>query len=71
MTSNSSPPRAARERSWLYNHIGRLTGLVLAFVALVFIALLAFVGFHPAQGLLVFVVVVFVMIGLGGRLHGL
>jgi hypothetical protein len=55
----------------LYNHIGRLAGLAIALVTLTFIAVLAFAGFPPAQGLLAFLVVVFVMIALGGRLHGL
>jgi hypothetical protein len=58
-------------RSWLWDHIGRITGFFLALITLGFIALLAFVGFRPAEGLLVFIVVVLLMIGLGGRLHGL
>ena len=58
-------------RSWLWAHIGRLAGLAIALVSIAFLALLAFVGFRPAEGLLVFLIAVFIMIALGGRLHGL
>jgi hypothetical protein len=60
-----------RRRSWLWDHIGRLAGLLIAMVAIAFVSLLAFAGFLPAEGVLVFLVVVLIMIGVGGRLHGL
>ena len=58
-------------RSWLWNHIGRLAGFVVALIALGFVALLAVAGYAPAIGLLVFIIVVLVMIVVGGRIHRL
>jgi hypothetical protein len=69
MTSDPAPN--TREQSWLWNHIGRLAGGLLLLIAIVFIALLAIAGFRPAVGLLVFLIVAFVLIAVGGRLHGL
>jgi hypothetical protein len=72
MTVNSAETeRVDTERGWLWNHIGRLAGLLLFLVAMAFLGLLASVGYKPAEGLLAFVIVVFAMIALGGRLHGL
>jgi 4-hydroxybenzoate polyprenyltransferase len=68
---SSDPAPRTREQSWLWNHIGRLVGGLLLLIAIVFIALLAIAGFRPAEGLLVFLIVVFIMIAVGGRLHGL
>ena len=70
-TEQTHPPTVERRRSWLFDHIGRIVGLVGALVAFAFVALLAFDHYPPAEGLLVFLVVMFVMIGVGGRIHRL
>jgi hypothetical protein len=60
-----------KPRSWLWDHIGRLTGIVLAVIFMAFLCLLWVAGFPPAGGLLVFLIAVFVMIAVGGRIHRL
>jgi hypothetical protein len=67
--TTSTGPEA--HKSWLWDHIGRLAGLCLAFVAIGFIALLAVAGYPPAIGLLVFIVAVLVILVVGGRIHRL
>jgi hypothetical protein len=62
----SAPPG-----SWLWAHIGRISGIVLGLVALAFLVLLAVVGFRAADGILIFVLAMGVLIALGGRLHRL
>jgi hypothetical protein len=57
-------------RQWLWEHIGRLTGLLLGLVALAFVVLLASLGWAPAYGILVVLVVGVALIALGGRMHG-
>jgi hypothetical protein len=57
--------------SWLWAHIGRISGLVLGLLALAFLTLLAVVGFRAADGILIFVIAMVVMIVIGGRLHRL
>lgn len=58
------------EHSWLYDHIGRIAGIVLGAVMFGFVAFLAVAGFHPALYLLVLVVAFVGMIALGGQLRG-
>jgi hypothetical protein len=59
------------EHGWLYDHIGRLSGIVLGLIAVAFLAFLASVGYEPALGLLVVVIVGIVLIILGGKMRGL
>jgi 4-hydroxybenzoate polyprenyltransferase len=63
-------PNPSDERSWLYNHIGRLSGTVLGLLVMLFIALLAINGYEPAITLLVIIVAGFLMISIGGKLRG-
>jgi hypothetical protein len=58
------------ERSWLYNHIGRLAGIVLGLVVIAVIALLAIAGYEPATTLLVVIVSGFLIITVGGKMRG-
>lgn len=57
------------ERSWLYNHIGRLSGGVLGLIAFIGIAFLAAIGSKPALGLLVVVLFGVFVIAVGSRLR--
>lgn len=56
--------------AWLWDHIGRITGLFLGALALFALAFLSIIGFHPALGLLVVIVIGFLLIALGGRMRG-
>jgi hypothetical protein len=58
------------ERSWLYNHIGRLSGVILGAIVVLFVAFLAISGYEPATTLLVVLVAGFLMISVGGKLRG-
>ncbi|HVB04992.1 MAG TPA: hypothetical protein VNF07_01935 [Acidimicrobiales bacterium] len=55
---------------WLGDHVGRLVALTLGFTGLLAIAFLAAIGFRPALGALVVVVVGVALITLGGRMRG-
>lgn len=55
---------------WLWDHIGRIAGFVLALFAFALLVLLASLGWPPAYGLIVLVVIGFVMIIVGGRIKG-
>jgi len=70
----SHPSRpAGREptaRGWLWDHIGRLSGIVLGVVAFALLVLLAALGWPPAFGLVVVIVIGLVMIVVGGRIKG-
>ena len=57
-------------REWFINHIGRLAGVFLGAICFAFVVFLAAIGFKPAFGIIVVVVVGVVLISLGGRLHG-
>jgi hypothetical protein len=56
--------------SWLWDHIGRLTGLLLGACAFGFLVFLALIGSKPALGLVVVLVAGFAMIALGGVMRG-
>lgn len=58
------------ERSWLYNHIGRLAGIVLGAFFLGFLGLLAAAGYTPAGSLLASFVIFFAIIAIGIRMRG-
>jgi hypothetical protein len=66
----SSEMPEGREHSWLYNHIGRLSGLVLGLLFVGLLLVLAANGYEPAISLLVIVVAGFVMISLGSLMRG-
>jgi hypothetical protein len=55
---------------WLWDHIGRLTGLLLGACAFGFLVFLALIGSKPALGLVVVLVAGFAMIALGGVMRG-
>jgi len=63
-------PEMDARSSWLWEHIGRLSGLVLGMFAFAFVAFLAVIGFRPALFLLVLVVSGVAMIAIGGRMRG-
>ena len=67
----NDPVTEPQPSRWLYDHLGRLAGAVLLMLAFAFVAFLAAIGFKPAYGLLVFLVVGMAMIVIGGRLHRL
>ena len=67
--SNEIPDRAS-ERSWLYNHIGRLSGLALGLIFIALLVVLAANGYAPATSLLVIAVAGFVMISVGSMMRG-
>ena len=66
MVENAPP----EERSWLYNHIGRLAGIALGLLVIAVIALLAIAGYQPATTLLVVIVSGFLIITIGGKMRG-
>lgn len=70
MTSQGPPDLPVSWRQWLWDHIGRLSGLVLGALAFAFLCLLAALGWAPAYGLVVIVVVGVLMIVVGGRIRG-
>lgn len=57
-------------RQWLWDHIGRLTGLFLGLCAFAFIVLLASLGWTPAYALVVVVLIGMALIIVGGRMRG-
>jgi hypothetical protein len=63
-------PERARERSWLYNHIGRLSGLALGLAFVALLVVLAANGYAPATSLLVVAVAGFLMISIGSMMRG-
>ena len=68
-TVGGSSVRSAHQHGWLYNHIGRLSGLVLVSLAMLGLAFLAAIGFTAALGILVFLFGGVVLIILGGKVH--
>jgi hypothetical protein len=68
MTSEMSDDQ--REHSWLYNHIGRLSGLALGLIFLILLLVLAAEGYAPATSLLVIFFAGFLMISLGSLMRG-
>jgi hypothetical protein len=67
---SNETPDPTRERSWLYNHIGRLSGLVLGLIFVALLVVLAANGYAPATSLLVIAVAGFVMISVGSMMRG-
>ena len=59
-------PDSANERSWLYNHIGRLSGLLLGLIFVILLLVLAVNGYAPATSLLVIVVIIAAVVIGGG-----
>jgi hypothetical protein len=57
-------------RQWLWDHAGRLGGIVLGFFAIAFLAILAVAGYTPAVLFIPVIVAGLVLIILGGRIHG-
>lgn len=55
--------------SWLYDHIGRLTGLGLGLLVLIGLLWLAAIGFTPALAIIVFFVSGILLIIGGGKIH--
>jgi hypothetical protein len=67
---SSKMPDEGTERSWLYNHIGRLSGLALGLIFISLLVVLAANGYAPATSLLVVAVAGFLMISLGSLMRG-
>jgi hypothetical protein len=63
-------PDDEREHSWLYNHIGRLSGLALGLIFVILLLILAANGYEPAISLLAIIVAGFLMISLGSLMRG-
>jgi hypothetical protein len=57
-------------RQWLWEHVGRLAGIVLGVLAVAFMVILALAGYTPAALFIPVVVAFLVLIIVGGRLHG-
>ncbi|MDA8035625.1 MAG: hypothetical protein M0T71_15930 [Actinomycetota bacterium] len=55
---------------WLWDHIGRISGLLLGLLAFAFLVLLASVGWTPAYGIIVVILIGILLIILGGRMRG-
>ena len=55
--------------SWLWNHIGRISGMVLFLAAFIATAFLAVIGFRPAIVLLLVLIAGVAMIAIGWRMH--
>jgi hypothetical protein len=62
--------RFVSRRRWLWDHIGRISGIVLGLLAFSFLVLLATLGWSPALTIVVVLVIGVAMIALGGRLRG-
>jgi hypothetical protein len=58
------------KRQWLWEHAGRLAGIVLGIFAIAFLALLAVAGYTPAALFIPVVGAFLVLIIVGGRVHG-
>jgi len=61
---------SAPEHTWLYNHIGRLSGIALGLVVLLVVVFLAVAGYQAATSLLIVAVSGFLLIAVGGLLRG-
>jgi hypothetical protein len=57
-------------RQWLWEHAGRLAGIVLGMFAIAFLAILAEAGYTPAALFIPLVVAFLALIILGGRIRG-
>jgi hypothetical protein len=63
-------PDEIREHGWLYNHIGRLSGLALGLIFVILLLVLAANGYEPAISLLAIIFAGFLMISLGSMMRG-
>lgn len=57
-------------KQWFWEHIGRLSGIVLGLFAIAFLSLLAVAGYTPAALFIPLVIAGLVLIILGGRIRG-
>lgn len=57
-------------RQWLWEHAGRLAGIVLGMLAVAFLAILAIAGYTAAALFIPVLVAGVVLIIVGGRIHG-
>lgn len=67
--SSDDSAQSGPTHSWLYDHIGRISGVVLGLIAFGFVAFLAAIGSKPALGLVIVLVVGVAMIAIGGRMR--
>ena len=58
------------ERSWFYDHVGRLAGIVIGALVVALVAFLAIAGYEPAITLLVIFVAGVLVIAVGGKMRG-
>lgn len=70
MSSPGGEGPVAQEHGWLYNHIGRISGVILGLVFIAFLAFLAVAGYEPALALLVVLVAGVLLVSLGSQLRG-
>lgn len=61
---------AVSTRRWLWDHIGRISGIVLGLIVAAVLCLLMAAGYSAAGFLLLLVLGGMVMIAVGGRIHG-
>jgi hypothetical protein len=61
-------PTMTPTKGWLWGHIGRISGIVLGVMALGVIVFLAAIGFSPAFGVLMFLLIGTALIFVGGRI---
>jgi len=59
-----------REHSWFYDHVGRLSGMVIGALVVAVVAFLAIAGYEPATTLLVIFVAGVLVIAVGGKMRG-
>lgn len=71
MSEPSAAPREEEPEPWrLWDHIGRISGVVLGLLLFALLVLLAVAGDPAALAIIVVVLVGIGLIYLGGRLHG-
>jgi hypothetical protein len=61
-------PLVSRRR-WLWEHAGRLGGIVLGLFSIAFLAILALAGYTPAALFIPVIIAFLVLIIVGGRIH--
>lgn len=74
MTAQTPPQHEEIEvgdHSWLFDHIGRLLGILGGLLAVAVLAFLASLGFRPALYIIVFFLSGVVLIVFGGKIHRL
>ena len=74
MTVPGSPSalsaRDVSRRRWLWDHSGRISGIMLGLLACAFLGFLAAAGYTPAIGLLIVIAAGVALIAIGGRVRG-